>query len=226
VLNIAILEEVYRALELPLAPETADLLSDTMGAADGVLEANLLLSNALGDGDGYQGVQDLSASMTYLGLVSTFLAAPYDEPVSLTIATPANLRTDITTDPDPRAQTTPLDVGLLLEMIYQCSQSGGGLMAAYPGAFSVEECGQMIEWMANNRIDSLIEAGVPAEIKLAHKQGITGDTHADAGLVFSPGGDFVLAVFLYRPEWLPWEESAPLIADIATVAYNYFNLMQ
>jgi hypothetical protein len=83
----------------------------------------------------------------------------------------------------------------------------------------------MIEWMAKNRIDSLIEAGVPAETKLAHKQGIGADTHADAGLVFSPGGDFVLAVFLYRPEWLPWEESAPLISDIATVAYNYFNLM-
>jgi hypothetical protein len=226
VLKIAILEEVYRALDLPLAPETADLLSDTMGVTDGALEANLLLSDAVGGGDGYQGVQNLIASMTHLGLVNTFLAAPYDEPASLTIATPANSRTDITTNPGPHAQTTPLDIGLLLEMIYQCSQGGGVLMAAYPGAFTAEECGQMIDRMSKNRIDSLIEAGVPAETKLAHKHGITADTHADAGLVFSPGGDFVLAVFLYRPEWLPWEESAPLISDIATVAYNYFNMMQ
>lgn len=226
VLKIAILEEVYRVLDLPLAPETADWLSDTMGVANGALEANLLLSDAIGGGDGYQGVQNLSASMTYLGLVNTFLAAPYDEPVSLTIATPANSRTDITTDAGPHAQTTPLDIGLLLEMVYQCSQGGGGLMAAYPGAFSAEECSQMIEWMSKNRIDSLIEAGVPAGTRVAHKQGITGDTHADAGLVFSPGGDFVLVIFLHRREWLTWEESAPLISDIATVTYNYFDQMQ
>jgi hypothetical protein len=61
---------------------------------------------------------------------------------------------------------------------------------------------------------------------VAHKHGFTGDTHADAALVFSPGGDFVLVVFLYRPEWLEWEESAPLIADIATLTYNYFNPAQ
>jgi beta-lactamase class A len=99
-------------------------------------------------------------------------------------------------------------------------------MIAYPGGFTVDECNQMIEWMSINRIDSLIEAGVPVGTKVAHKQGFTGDTHVDAGLVFSPGGDFVLIVYLYRPQWLEWEESAPLITDIATATYNYFNPAQ
>ncbi|MEA3338381.1 MAG: serine hydrolase, partial [Chloroflexota bacterium] len=126
-------------------------------------------------------------------------------------------------EPDPYMQTTPLDIGLLLEMIYQCSNDGGALMVAYPDAFTADECSQMIEWLTKNRIDSLIEAGVSPGTVVAHKHGFTGDTHADAALVLSPGGDFVLVVYLYRPQWLEWEESSSLIADIATATYNYFN---
>jgi len=227
VLKITILEETYRALELPLDPERADWLSDTMGIASSNFKANLLLRDVIGAGDSYRGVENLTASMRYLGLINTFMAAPYDEENSpLTIVTPANSRTDITTQPDPYMQTTPLDIGLLLEMIYQCSHGGGALMVAYPGDLTADECTQMIEWMSTNRTDSLTEAGVPAGTRVAHKHGFTGDTHADAALVFSPGGDFVLVAFLYRPRWLEWEESAPLIADIATATYNYFNPAQ
>jgi len=223
VLKIAILEETYRVLDHPPDIETTTLLSETM-TVSGNFTANLLLADVIGDGDGFQGAENLTASMHYLGLINTFMAAPYDEEViPPTIITPANSRTDVTTEPDPYMQTTPLDVGLLLEMIYQCSHGGGALMVAYPGAFTADECSQMIEWMKMNRIDSLIEAGVPPGTPVAHKHGWTGDTHADAALVFSPGGDFVLVIFLYRPEWLEWEESAPLIADIATATYNYFN---
>ncbi len=226
VLKIAVLGETYRVLEQIPDVETTNLLSGTMRQSNNVA-ANLLLRDVIGDGDGYQGVESLTTSMNRLGLVNTFMAAPYDaeEPASI-IVTPANSRTDITTEPDVSIQTTPLDVGLLLEMIYQCSHDGGALMVAYPGAFTAGECDQMIEWMSSNHIDSLIEAGVPVETKVAHKEGLTFDTHADAALVFSPGGDFVLVVFLYRPHWLDWEESAPLIADIANATYNYFNPAQ
>jgi len=226
VLKIAILEETYRALDLPLSPEVSGWVSDTMGTTDSNPDANLLLSDVIDGGDGYRGAEILNMSMRYLGLVNTFIAAPYDQAVWLTVATPANSRTDVTTEPGPQMQTTPLDIGLLLEMIYQCSQGGGGLMAAYPDAFSAEECTQMVEWMSKNRIDSLIEVGVPAGTKVAHKQGVTADIHADAGLVFGPKGDFVLVAFLHRPEWLPWEESAPLISDIAKATYNYVNSAQ
>jgi beta-lactamase class A len=226
VLKIAILEETYRVLDLPLDPELTDWLSDTIGITSSNFKANLLLRDVIGSGDSYEGAENLTASMQYLGLKNTFMAAPYDEEAPLTIATPANSRTDITTEPDPYMQTTPLDIGLLLEMIYQCHRGGGALMVAYPGDLTVDECSQMIEWMSTNRIDSLTEAGVPVGTKVAHKHGFSGDTHADAALVFSPGGDFLLVAFLYRPQWLEWEESAPLIADIATVTYNYFNSMQ
>jgi beta-lactamase class A len=224
VLKIAILEETYRLLDLPLDPEVTDWVSDTLGVTSSNFKANLLLRDVIGDGDGYQGAENLTASMHYLGLINTFMATPYDEvAIPPTIVTPANSRTDISTEPDPYMQTTPLDIGLLLEMTYQCSRDGGALTIAYPGDFTAEECSQMLEWMSRNHIDSLIEAGVPVGTRVAHKHGFTGDTHADAALVFSPGGDFVLVVFLYRPQWLEWEESAPLVADIATATYNHFN---
>jgi len=226
VLKIAVLEETYRSLDVPPTAEVSDWLSDTMGATSSNFKANLLLRDVIGNGDSYRGAEKLTASMNYLGLANTFMAAPYDEESPLTIVTTANSRSDITTDPDPYMQTTPLDIGLLLEMIYQCGHGGGGLMVAYPDSLTIDECNQMIEWMSTNRIDSLIEAGVPVETKVAHKEGFAGDTHADAALVFSPGGDFVLVIYLHRPQWLVWEESAPLITDIATATYNYFNPQQ
>jgi beta-lactamase class A len=226
VLKIAVMVEAYRALDRPPNIEETKLLTETM-TLSGNFTANLLLRDIIGNGDGYIGVQNLTESMQYLGLVNTFMATPYDEEViPPTIVTPANSRTDFNTQPDPYMQTTARDMGLLLTMIYQCSQGGGALMVAYPGAFTAEECQQMLEMMRQNKTESLIETGLPPETPLAHKHGWIGDTHADAGIVFSPGGDFVLVVYLYHPVWLEWEFSNPLISNIATATYNYFNPVQ
>lgn len=239
VLKIAIMEETYRVLDQPPNVETTKLLSETM-TLSGNFTANLLLRDEVGGGNCQMGADNLTDSMRRLGLVNTFMANPYREelegqPLALvacpsaefaprTISTPANTRTDISTNPDPYVQTTPLDMGLLLEMIYQCSRGGGALQVAYPGAFTVDECRQMIEWMSGNHVDGLIEAGVPEGTQVAHKHGWIEDTHGDAALVLTPGGDFVLVVFLCRPnQWLMWDEASPLMADIATATYNYFN---
>jgi beta-lactamase class A len=226
VLKIAVLEEAYRSLDKPLGIETKKLISETM-TESGNFTANLLLRDVIDGGDAYRAVEKLTASMKRLGLENTYMAAPYDEKdADVTVVTPANSRADISTDADPFIQTTPLDIGLLLEMIYQCSHGGGALLMTYSDALSADECEEMIKWMSMNRIQSLIETGLPSEGKVAHKHGWTSDTHADAGLVFTPGGDYVLVVFLHRPERLEWEESAPLIGDISTAAYRYFNPSQ
>jgi beta-lactamase class A len=223
VLKIAVLEEAYRSLDEPPNAEITKLISETM-TESGNFTANLLLRDVIDDGDSYRAVDKLTASMNRLALENTFMAAPYDEKdVDVTITTPANSRTDIATNPDPFIQTTPLDIGLLLEMIYQCAHGGGALMLTYPDSLTAEECQEMIKWMSQNRIDNLIEAGVPPSAEVAHKHGWVSDTHADAGLLFTPGGDYVLVIFLHRPQWLEWEESASLIADISTATYNYFN---
>jgi len=226
VLKIAVLEEAYRSLDEPPGVETTKLISETM-TESGNFTANLLLSDVIDEGDAFRAVETLTASMERLGLENTYMAAPYDKKIDdLAVVTSANSRTDISTDADPFIQTTPLDIGLLLEMIYQCSRGGGALLVTYPDSLSADECQEMINWMGKNRTNSLMETGLPAGTRVAHKHGWINDTHADAGLVFTPGGDYVLVVFLHRPEWLEWDESAPLVADISTATYNYFNTSQ
>lgn len=232
ILKIAVMVETYRALDGPPTLEETKLLTETMSLS-GNFTANLLLRDVIGGGDAYQGVENLTRSMRYLGLVNTFMATPYDEEVvPPTIVTPANSRTDVQSRPDPYMQTTARDMGLLLEMIYQCSQGGGALMVAYPDTFTAEECQQMLDMMAENRIDGLFEIGLPPGTRLAHKHGwisnteLTDFTIGDAGIVFTPGGDYVLVVFLSTPQWLEWDVANPLIADIATATYNYFNPTQ
>jgi beta-lactamase class A len=62
----------------------------------------------------------------------------------------------------------------------------------------------MLDIMSQDHTESMIEAGLPPGTKFARKHGWIGDTHADAAIVFSPGGDFILVVYLYRPQWLEW----------------------
>ena len=223
ILKIAIMVETYRYLDGPPDQDTTKILTETM-TLSGNFTANLLLRYVIGDGDIYQGVRRLNESMRYLGLVNTFMAAPYDEDVlPQHIRTPANSRTDINTHPDPFMQTTPQDMGLLLEMIYQCANGGGTLIAAYPDQITPDECRAMLDMMSQNHIGSLIEAGVPEGTRVAHKHGWIGDTHGDAGIVFSPGGDYVLCMYLYHPDWLEWEVSSPIMADLSQAVYRYFN---
>jgi len=222
IIKIAIMMETYRHLDGPPDLETTKLLTETM-TLSGNFTANLLL-RYIGDGDAYEGARRLTESMRYLGLVNTFMATPYDEDVlPQHISTPANQRTDVNTNPDPFMQTTPQDMGRLLEMIYQCAQGGGTLIAAYPDEITPEECQAMLDIMSQNRIGALIEAGVPEGTRVAHKHGWVGDTHGDAGIVFSPGGDYVLCVYLYHKDWLEWDISSPLIARVSEATYNYFN---
>ena len=222
ILKIGIVEEAYRVLEDAPDAETTKLISETM-TLSGNYTANLLL-RLIGGGDSFRGVQLFTESMHGLGLVNTFMVSPYDvEEVPVHIVTPANSRTDKDTAPDPHMQTTPEDMGLLMEMIYHCAHGGGNLLAAYHDQLAPDECQAILDVMAQNKVGSFLEAGTPAGVPVAHKHGWIGDTHADVGMVFSPGGDYVFSVFLYRPGWLEWEVSSETMGDLAWATYNYFN---
>lgn len=69
----------------------------------------------------------------------------------------------------------------------------------------------------------MIEAGVPADIPVAHKHGWINDTHGDAAYVSTPGGDYILVVMLHNKTWLNYENSFPVIAEISRMTYNAYN---
>ncbi len=227
VVKVAIVLEALRALDNQLSLEQSKLVSETLVVQSGNFSANLLLDVVAGEDNAYLGADIVTESMQNRGLENTFIAVPYEEPPrpgKATYETKANSSEDLVTEPDPAMQTTAEDMGTLLAMIYYCAKnSGGALVAAYSGQIRQEECQQLLDFMKLNHIGSLIEEGVPAGTDVAHKHGWISDTHGDAGIVFSRGGDYILVTYMFKPDWLEWEISSPLLADISRATYNFFN---
>jgi len=224
-LKLPLAIEAYRLLESPPTPAQMEMISGTLVTTEEA-PAIALLNMVAGQENPYLGAELTTASLRRLGLKNSFIAVPYGQPPrgEATFDTPANSSDSLLTTPDPGIQTTAEDIGTLLGMLYYCAETGGGgLRAAYPQEITQQECQQIISVMQQNKIGSLIEQGVPENTPVAHRHGWVGDTHADAGIVYTSGGDFVIVEILYQQDWLPWERSSPLMADIARAAYNYFN---
>ncbi len=175
----------------------------------------------------------VTEDMAAAGLQNTFIAGYFEPgaPLLQRFSTPANQRTDVYTDPDPYNQTSSSDMGMLLADLYQCAKNGGGgLVAAFPGKINQAACQQMINFLAQDRIGVLIEAGVPEGTQVAHKHGwvtdVTGVIHniSDAGIVYTSGGDYVLVIYSYHPVQAIWDSVSGLFAQLSQAVYNYFNL--
>lgn len=175
----------------------------------------------------------ISDYMTAIGLQNTFLAGFFapGSPLLRQFSTPANSRNDVFTDPDDYNQTTPIDMGMLLADIYQCSTTGGGaLIAAYPSQINGEVCQKIISYLSADKIGVLIEAGVPEGTQIAHKHGwVTGfdgiiHNFSDSGIVYTPGGNFVLSIYAYHPVQIVFDEANLLFANLGDAVYNFYNL--
>jgi beta-lactamase class A len=228
IMKIAIFVEAYRALDAPPDPYQQGLFMDT-AARSSNYGANLLLHIVAGENNTYRGADILTQSMRNLGLVNTFMAVPYDATPpayrQTTYTTPANSAGNLLTQPDPTMQTTAEEMGTLLSMIYYCAKGGGTLLAVYPETITPQECQEIIDLMVVNEEGNLIRFGVPEGVPVSHKHGWARATHADAGIVLSSGGDFVLVEYLMQPgEWLLADVSFPILREIARACYNYFNL--
>ena len=185
----------------------------------------------------FEGPLIVTEDMQSIGLENTFIAGFFCDPLNpcpllRRYSTPANQRLDVFTDPDPYNQTTTSDMGMLLADIYQCATTGGGaLVAAFPGQITQEVCQQMISFLAADKIGVLIEAGVPEGTQVAHKHGWISETGSgviknisDSGIVYTPGGNYVLVMYAYHPIQAVWEPVSQLFAQLSQVVYNYFNL--
>jgi beta-lactamase class A len=228
ILKIAIFIEAYRALDEPPDEFVQGLFYDTAVRSSNY-GANLLLHIIAGEDNTYEGAARLTQSMQRLGLVNTFMAIPYDAAIvptrPETYVTPANSQPNILTNPDTARQTTAEDIGTLLSMLYYCSKGGGALLAVYPGEITPAECQAIIDLMVQNTEGNLIRLGVPEGVPVSHKHG-WGDnlTHGDAGIVFSPGGDYVIVTYLHQPDgFIVSEQSFPILWELSRLTYNYFN---
>lgn len=228
IIKIPILVSTYRRIDENPDPETENLI-EKMIIESGNEAGDWLMQRVIHE---YRAPLMITEDMQSLGLENTFMAGHFylGAPVLQKFETPANTREDINTRPDVYNQTTPSDIGMLLEDIYQCAEMGGGaLPAVFAGEINQAECREIVTYLTKNKMPSLLEAGLPEGTQIAHKHGwVTNDgiinLIGDAGIVYTPGGDYVIAVFLYHPDQLLWESSAALVRDISQAVYNYFNL--
>jgi len=171
----------------------------------------------------------VTADLRELGYQNTFLAGYFEpgSPLLERINTPANQRRDIFLDPDFYNQTVPSETGDLLWKIYRCANQNE-LM--FNGQVTASECQQMLNFLLENRIHALIEAGLPPEGRAAHKHGWANDldglihTISDSAVVYTPGGDYVLVIFAYTEEQFLYDTANQLFAKLSQSIYNAYNL--
>ncbi len=235
VIKIPIMINLFRE-KLLVSQEEAYLLAESILCSNN--SASNYLMQLAGQGDSWQpqlrdGLKQVSCTAQETGAVHTYISAPlyvadraYQFEAAVCRPTvPAN--TAYNTNPDPYAQTTAQDTGFLLTQIYDCARHNSGLRAIYPDDILQTECEQMLQLLSGNRIDRLLELGLPPGTPIAHKNGWGVETSADGGIVFSPGGDYVIVVFTWEedldgnnlPTLLSWE----VIEEISRLTYNYFN---
>ena len=185
--------------------------------------------------DENNGPLKVTETMQALGLTNTFMAGYFYDgaPLLKFFDTPSNQRLDVITSPDRYNQTTPSDMGMLLEDLYQCAENGGGaLIAVFPSTINKQICQQMVEILVADKLGALFQAGIPEGTRIAHKHGwvtnpATGviDNVSDAAIVYSPGGNYILVAYAYHPVQIIWDSTAnPLFAQISEAVYNYFNV--
>jgi beta-lactamase class A len=227
-IKIPIMIATYKNGGPKLDDQTQNLIKGMITKSDNP-ESDALMARL----DEYRGPLIVTDTLRQLGIDNTYIAGYFKEGSFLleNIQTPANSRTDITTNPDAYNQVTPSDIGTLLEDLYQCAKTGGGaLVAAFPANINQASCQEMIDTLKQDRIGVLIEAGIPDGTPLAHKHGwISGPSGiiqniSDAGIVYSPGGDYVLAIYVYHPVQAIWEPVSEMIAKMSEAVYNYFNI--
>jgi beta-lactamase class A len=228
-MKIPIMIDFFRFLDWMPEPGSDEykILMETM-LQSGNISANFMMQD-IGYGDTQRGVDDVRNMTQYLGLPNTFIIVPYDDnkpPVYYSTPAQEAARAGqcVDTRPDYAMQTTVSDLATLLDMIYQCAEyNGGGLIAAYPNQITQAECQMMLDIMKQNP-DGILMAGLPADIEIAHKHGWAYDTHGDAGIIFSPRGDYVLVAFLWADtDWLNAQISFPIIQNISSATFNFFN---
>lgn len=224
--KIAILATLYQTLSEPPSMDTAVDIANTMICSENAA-TNRLLSRI--GGDPYTGAEAVTELYQQIGLPRSFLVAPFTtvgtpEPPPRPIVFPQTSADQTRANPDAANQMTVADVGVLLAHVHQCAyHESGALIDLFDGDIQPRECRQMLHVMSSNTVDALLKAGVSADLRVAHKHGWIPDTHGNAALFFTPGGDYVIVMMLFQPTWLNFQQSLPLIAEVSRRVYNHFN---
>lgn len=237
-IKVGIMLDMFRSIDREINRDEAFLMANSMLCSNNS-SSNTLMETYLGDGVIFSGLASVTNNYQYIGAENTYLTAPLvdgsaNQQFGSIAAPDTNPNPSFDTDSDPFNQTTAEDMGSTLSLIYDCAEFGSGLMAIYPNdEYTQDECRQMIELMSANDLQRLLQAGLPSNTRIAHKngwlpadlsQGITGAMTGDAGIVYSPNGsDYVISVYLWEAGDTTGFNRWILVEEISRAVWNYFN---
>ncbi len=228
-IKIPVMVSVFRRTVDPASAEIISEIEGMIERSDNT-STDTLMQTII---DRNLGPLSVTSDLAELGYKNTFIVGYFymGAPLLRVVTTKANSRTDINTNPDRYNQTTPAEIGMLLQDIYQCAQNGGGaLTAVFDGEITKRECQLMLDYLSKNKNGVLLQAGLPDGAHFAHKHGwITeydGLMHSisDAGIVFTTNGDYVITIYLYHPTQIVFDPINRMVAQMSNAVYNYFTL--
>ena len=228
-MKTAIMVDYFRTLNVSPSQDEAWLMANSLLCSNN--GSSNLLMRLIGNDDILAGVASVTNTAQYIGARNTYIAAPYVEGVAgeqfgATAAPATEPNPNFDTGADPFNQTTAEDMGSMFNMIYDCAEYGSGLMTAYPnGEFNQQECQQMLELMSANDLLRLLQAGLPPETRISHKNGWLTSMVGDAGVVYPPNGrEYIISVFLWEAgEFQDFNRLWPLLEGISRASWNYFS---
>ncbi|MBU1630256.1 MAG: class A beta-lactamase-related serine hydrolase [Candidatus Omnitrophica bacterium] len=109
--------------------------------------------------------------------------------------------------------TTAEDIALVLEKIYRGEIVNSDIS---------EQC---LDLLKQQKINDRIPKYLPKEAVIAHKTGLERFVCHDAGIVYTPNGDFVICALVKHSETTS-KSAKKFIANIAEIAYQYFENKQ
>jgi beta-lactamase class A len=228
-IKIPVMISIFRRTTKPVSANITALLEEMVETSSNTAP-DALMKAVIDPNIGPLGVTD---DLEALGMKNTFLGGMFADGSALLISpkTPANQRTDINTNPDIYSQTTPAEMGSLLDDIYECAETGGGTFAAvFPGQITQNDCRSMIVYLTRNEQPGLLREGLPEGTQIAHKHGWTDNADqtinliGDAGIIYSPGGNYILSVYISSNTQIIWNTGSALFSNLSRAVYNYYNL--
>jgi uncharacterized protein YraI len=225
--KISVLAAFFHVLDGTPDYQAAVDLANTMICSENVA-TNTVIAR-IGGGDMYVGSEVVTNFLTEFGLRRTFLTAPYETPgrelpaPTIPIRFPRTDVDQVKAEPNVTNQMTVDEMGHLLQAVYECATEQGGILLEQFTTFTPQECRKMLHIMGNNTVDAFIKTGTPEGTFVAHKHGWVNNTHGNAGIAFTPNGDYVMVVMMYQPEWLVFNETFALAGNLSRDIYNFLN---
>ncbi|KAB8140912.1 serine hydrolase [Chloroflexia bacterium SDU3-3] len=179
----------------------------------------------------FEGIQLMSDTLADLGLTTTYQYTPFEANDFIKLykpkykVGPKKAGEAPFTNSSPVQRTTPYEMAQIYVLIDQCAKGGGKLVEKFPETMTAKRCAEMIELLKRNADTKRMVSGLPEGTEVAHKSGwAQPEVQGDAGIVRTPGGDFVIAIYAYQSgEVYKDTFTQRLLGNVARLAYSYYN---